>query len=99
MELVCGFTLIVIQKMSTTVVVSFGRRLASLKQFQSVYIRQVGGGGKGKRPSRLWRLVKWTAGGAALATGSYYAWKFVKKATRPRYEGESKKKLVILGSG
>lgn len=85
--------------MSTTVVVSFGRRLAYLKPFQSVYIRQIGGGGKGKRPSRLWRLVKWTIGGAALATGGYYAWKYVKKATRPRFEGEAKKKLVILGSG
>lgn len=86
--------------MSTTVVVNFGRRLAYLKPFQSVYLRQVGGGGKGRRPSRLWRLVKWTVGGAALATGSYYAWKYIKKATRPRFDdGGTKKKLVILGSG
>ena len=86
--------------MSTTVVLGFGRRLASLsKPFQNTSIRHIGGGGKGKRPSRLWRLIKWTVGGAALVTGSYYALKYVKRATRPHFEGQTKKKIVILGSG
>ena len=88
------------QKMSTaTVAIGVGRQSAALKLFQSVSLRKIRGGNPRKRPSRLWRLVKWTAGGTALATGSYYAWKFAKRATRPSFEGEAKKKLVILGSG
>ena len=85
-------------KMSTTTVVSFVRRLAVLTHLPSTSLRQISSG-KGKKPSRLWRLVKWTVGGAALATGSYYAWKYVKKANRPSFEGKERKKVVILGSG
>lgn len=83
--------------MSTTAI--FGRRLALLQYLPSTSIRQIGGGKGRKKPRRLWRLVKWTAGGAALTTGGYYGWKYVKKLTRPSFEGQEKKKLVILGSG
>ena len=83
----------------STALISFGRGLAALKFLPSTSFRQLGGGGKGRRPRRLWRLVKWTLGGAALTTGVYYGWKYVKKISRPSFEGQEKKKLVILGSG
>ena len=35
---------------------------------------------------------------SANLSGSYYGWKTIKKLTRPKFEGE-KKKVVVLGSG
>ena len=85
--------------MSTTSVISFGRRLAFLKHLPRSSIRLIGGGKGGKKPSRLWRFLKWTVGGATVTAGVYYGWKYVKKLTKPSFDGQEKKKLVILGSG
>ena len=37
-------------------------------------------------------------GGVAVVAGGYYGWKTIKQLTRPKFEGE-KKKVVILGTG
>ena len=80
--------------MSTGLLRFFGRPLYSSK---AVLSRCAANQAKGKRPSRLWRAVKWTVTAGLLYTGSYHTVKYIKKRNRPTFE--NKKKVVILGTG
>jgi len=71
--------------------------LSRLRALPAQFIRQASSQG-GKRGSRKWRVFKWTVGSVAVVASGYYGWKTIKRLTRPKFDGE-KKKVVILGTG
>ena len=71
--------------------------LSLVRALPAKFIRQASSQ-TGKKGSRKWRFFKWTTATVAVVAGGYYGWKTIKKLTRPKFEGE-KKKVVVLGSG
>ena len=45
------------------------------------------------------RVLKWTLGALLSGGIAYYGWKAIKRANRPSFPNEPRKKVVILGSG
>ena len=71
--------------------------LSLVRALPAKFIRQASSQ-TGKKGSRKWRFFKWTTATVAVVAGGYYGWKTIKKLTRPKFEGE-KKKVVVLGTG